>query len=321
MKMKEVLFPEPLLEPDRWPMELSEPGELVVLSLELAASCGGPLRDFYLRLVRTGKVAWYIDPRSFTGSQSARILKSSAESWLESHSESPLFVDASDPFTARRELTQNIGFAVSKMRVSLSRSLPRFSSPRAVAEHVFETVFKDLIGTLGREKARRYLLAYLDEMPEAMSSSWDGLRFFPGFVRRKERGVSPAAEWASLDWARFRALFSPQSERDAYRSLRPGEAALNPTLEVVSLQSSVMTPCLRAICRAGNSLCETELSWMEAAIVDEAYESPRFSVQRLVQELEGRFASGRHPFEPLGSFHDRVQGLVKKGVLIRNPGS
>ena len=133
--------------------------------------------------------------------------------------------------------------------------------------------------------------------------SLDRLRFWPSFLRARKRDF---ASTASVEWARTQALFSPQDD-----SRGSGACALmNPTLQVVTGLEQML-----ALWRVDGVFFEREISWAEAAVIDEMRETPRLPLSELFNELRSR----KDSLPMTASFETVVNSMIEAGLILLRP--
>jgi hypothetical protein len=136
------------------------------------------------------------------------------------------------------------------------------------------------------------------------SPTMDALRFWPGFLMAKKQGL---AELAGVEWARAQALFSPQDDTQE----AAGETALlNPTLQIVT---APLKESLIAIWRVDDALASREITWEEAAIIDELRESPRTGLLQLKDEITAK----RFPLKTKANFQSVIDLMIQAGLILR----
>ena len=134
--------------------------------------------------------------------------------------------------------------------------------------------------------------------PEA--PSLDQLRFWPAFLRSRKMFFN---ETAAREWAWAQVLFSPQDDSRGFGA----SALLNPTMQITTEDRR-----MRAVWRVDGTITSREVTWEQAAVLDELRETSRTPVARLLRELGAR----RFPLEASAPFSEVIEQMTRDGLIL-----
>jgi hypothetical protein len=161
---------------------------------------------------------------------------------------------------------------------------------------------------------------FSDELPKARVLPWREFGYFPGFVRALGLKADHAPEifrFLNVDWARFCALFSVNSEtKSSYDSANgAGLLFVNPTLQILK---QGLTDAPSIVWRKNMLLHEALLNWQEAWIFEELSEHRVFSRRAIDTQLPD-FNSIRPKGIEIGHpWAEIVDQLLHTGALVES---
>lgn len=188
------------------------------------------------------------------------------------------------------------------------KTWPQLREPTLLewSKELFPESFVALGELLWLHKLKKYDMQMMPSGSAPIPASIDTFRFWPGFLRTKK---SEIADLAAFEWATAEALFSPQDETQ----MSSGDTViLNPTLQVVTDPKS---SDLVAIWRLGHQLKNQQVTWQEAAVIDELRENPRLALQRLHSEI----SSKQFSLKATQNFNNVIDDMLTQGVILRRP--
>ena len=262
---------------------LSERPDNLVLPLDFASAIGGPLKNAWQTLANAEECSWFLSNQLLIDLKAqtvqAEIRTTEALKVLEEWPIEKFCAREDDVFMATRWL-KTIANLERKVSVAGADS---FSIPDLADWS------QALFSSLDPVVTKAGIKDYLAQFPEAGKFPWEGLRFFPGALRKRDLA---AASLAAIDWARFQARMSPHTEMKEESTLAVGETIINPTLQILRpaesgrVSGNASGESIHLVWRWDDQLHETQIGWREGLLIDEISENPRAQLNGILEHVK-----------------------------------
>lgn len=199
----------------------------------------------------------------------------------------------------------------------------------------FRAIYPRVVAVVGDEQVAKWLEFYEQAFGRRDWDRLESLRAFPLFLRNENRLHRLNQPWlvdlALWEWTEFSVLYSPMDEDAERASLKPGELLLNPTTQIVRLESDliawmddgrgaippsekIMVFLYRRRGEAGRfEVSHMRGEWTSAALLDVLLENGRISEELLWKEIREHHGQGGER-----DWKSVIAELESAGILLRS---
>lgn len=287
--MTDLQLPRPLLSPSEWSRD-----DRILVSLD-AVRYGGAFRD----LIQTREVAFAVagDFWQTPGHESFRALASEFPGkTIKLVSNERLSRDAVEAwrsfFKSDSQTQKDVEFEVD----------PKLTLP-TLHDWSLE-VYPLSAKTAGELHWTRLIKNFERDLGLQGRTGLEALRLFPAFSRQQK---VPFLDELAREAAYADSLFSPQDDK---RGAFGTDVIQNPTLQIVTTASSLV-----GFWRVDGHMNRADLTWEEAAVIDELRDQSRLPLRELQHALNEK----RFPLKNHSTFHLVIEEMIRRGLLLLRP--